>query len=356
MAKKKETGFLSFLEDKYKEYIITEDTNDSIQAIHTGSISLDFATGIGGIPIGRFTEIYGAESCGKTTLCLNISKQVVNSGKKVLYLDMEHGIDYSYVNAVVGELDKENFILVAPDLSDECFDIAEVGIRSGEFTLIVIDSLGNLVSKLERENPFEKDTMGRISRDLSKFLRRNSHAIRTSNTAFVFINQVRDKIGAYVPSVESPGGHALRHICSLRILLSNTGSKNSQITMGETAVGILVNLSIRKNKLAKPFMSAQFPIIWGEGIDSERDLVDFSENLGIIKRAGAYYRYMLDGVETNIGQGLPNTIAYLKEHKDVLDKIKEECYNVMKETRKLTEEDVKEGDEDEQNNRDETII
>jgi len=355
MAKKKEETFLDFLEDKYKEYIITEKPDENIDAIHTGSISLDFATGIGGIPIGRFTEIYGAESCGKTTLCLNIAKQVVNSGKKVLYVDMEHGIDYSYVNAVVGDLDKSNFILVAPDLSDECFDIAEVGIRSGEFAFIVIDSLGNLVSKLERENPFEKDTMGRISRDLSKFLRRNSHGIRTSNTAFVFINQVRDKIGAYIPTVESPGGHALRHICSLRILLSNTGSKNSQITMGDVAVGITVNLSIRKNKLAKPFMSASFPIIWGKGIDSERDLVDFSENLGVIKRAGAYYRYNIDGVETNLGQGLPATIAYLRDNKEVLDKITKQCYDIMYETRKITTEEEK-GDEDEQNDRDETII
>lgn len=347
MAKKKDS-FLGFLEDKYSDYIITDHSYDLISAIPTGSISLDFATGIGGIPVGRFTEIYGAESSGKTTLCLNIARNVYNSGNKVLFIDIEHGIDYGYINAIVGEVDPDRFILVAPDLSDEAFDIAEKAIASGEFRLIVLDSLGNLVSKAERENPFEKDTMGRISRDLTKFLRRNSHGIRTSNTAFIFINQVRDKIGAYVPTQESPGGHALRHICSLRISLSSTGSSKARLTVGDNDIGIVVTFSIKKNKLAKPFMTASFPIIWGVGVYGEKDLVDFSENMGIIKRAGAYYKYTLNDSEITLGQGLQATIDFLKNNQEVLDSIKKECYDIMYKTRKLTAEDLEKGLDDEE--------
>jgi len=327
MAKSKD--FLKGFLEQYSDYVVTDEMYGDVRAISTGSLSLDYCTGIGGIPIGKFTEIYGPESVGKTTICLSIARNVILSGKKVLYIDAEHGLDYNYIRMIAPEATEENFILLQTDLSDDAFTASEQAIASGEFGCIFLDSLANLVSKRERANEFEKDTMGVIPKDLAKFLRRNSHAIRNTETAFVFVNQVRDKIGAYVPTLESPGGHALRHMCSLRISLASTGSKATRITVGDEEIGILTTFSIKKNKLARPFKSHFIPILWGIGIDRTRDIVELAEVIGVINKAGAYYRFEGE----NIGQGLGKTLEFLNQNKEVLDKVVEACYTIMRNER-----------------------
>lgn len=322
---KKELSFGEYLDDKYGGIRLNKDEN--VKSISTGSLSLDYCTGVGGIPIGRFTELYGPESSGKTTVMLETARNALLGGGKVLYFDTEHGLDQEMINEVVGkgtEVDSEWFVHVQTTLADTIFDLCEKALDSKEFSLIVIDSLAMIVSKAERENPFDKDTMGQAPRIISKFLRRNSDSIRESGTAFVFINQVRDVIGAYVHTMEAPGGHAIKHSCSLRISFSATSSKNNRIMVGDEEIGVVTNFVIRKNKLDRPFRTFSVPILWGYGVDRIRDVVEFASTLGVLN--GTYYKFNLDGVETNLGHGLQNTIEFLENNKDVLDKVIKACY------------------------------
>jgi recombination protein RecA len=327
---KKETSFLEDMQDKYPQYLKTEDK--PLTAISTGSISLDYATGIGGIPRGRFTEIYGAESGGKTTLALSISKTVVDNKGKVLYIDAENGLDWTYIKAIVGyNVTKDNFYLVQPETAEQSFTIAEKGLRDKEFDLIVVDSVAALASNREMEAELEGANVAEISRILSRFSKRNPYSMRNADTAFVFINQVRDKIGSYVPMLETPGGHALKHICSLRIMLNPGLSKDDKIYLGDVVIGTYTKFTIKKSKVGAPGKSYAFPIMYGKGIDTVTDTILFGATIGAVMKSGAWYSYY--DVDTNeevkLGQGIIKSVKFLRENKEVLDKITKMIYNFM---------------------------
>lgn len=312
-------SFIDYMEDNFKEMLLTEDTSH-IDAISTDAISLDISTGIGGIPRGRITEMFGPESSGKTTIALSIVKNALKAGMKVLYDDPEFGIDFGYVKSIVGEVDSDNLVIFQPETAEEAFQIAEKATNTGEFGLVVLDSLGALAPVKEKEDEFTDANVGLLSRLLTKWCRRNAFAIHKNNVAMLFINQVRDKIGAYVPTLETPGGRAIKHFSSLRIQLSKI--KNIEDS-SKNVIGISTKFSIKKNKMAPPFRSYIVPIIFGKGIDKYMDLIGFCKTIGVIEGRGSYYYF--EG--TQLGQGVQETAAHIESHKEVLDKITEMAYN-----------------------------
>jgi recombination protein RecA len=320
--------FMDELEDRYGEFVVVR-PDDDIEVIPTGSLSLDLSIGIGGIPRGKFTEVYGSESTGKTSLALSIAKQTILVLKEpVLYIEAEMGLGFDYIRSIMGEFDESLFNLVTVETAEQAFEIAEEGVKSGLFGLIVVDSLGALSPVKEREDKFTDSNVSLLARALTKFLRRMSFDVKASNVAFLFLNQVRDNIGGYTRSYATPGGHALKHFCAVRVSL--TKGKKIEDKPNKELIGIKVPFSVRKNKVAVPFRSSDFPIIFGEGISYKRDVLDFASMLGVIKKAGPYYKMGDD----NLGQGMNNAVEYLNKHPETLDKIVEMCYNVLKIERK----------------------
>jgi recombination protein RecA len=317
---KKELSFLERIEDKYGDFVVIDEEKEreKVKAISTGSISLDVSLGVGGIPMRRFTEIYGPEGCGKTTLCLGVAKNAIEQGYKVLYDDPEQTLDYSYVEAIVGKFDKSQFVLVQPETAEQALEIAEAGIQSEEFGLIVLDSIGALAPEKEKKDELTDANVGLVSKLMTKFSRRNAFDIRRMDVAFIGINQVRDKIGAYIPTMETPGGHSWKHILSVRIQLNRA----TDIEQDGEKIGINTKFVIKKNKLAPPFRTFTVPILFGKGIDSMRDLIQFAEMIGVLSKAGPYYKF--EG-ET-IGAGMVKTIEALYNNESLLDKVRTSCY------------------------------
>jgi recombination protein RecA len=321
--------FKDLVGDKFGD--LFEVSNKELTFIPTGALSLDVSIGRGGIPRGRFTEIAGPEASGKTHLALNIAKQVLKTGEKVLYVDPEHGVDVDLINSIVGEFDPVLLEHYQPGTAEEALEICEMGIASHEFALVVLDSIGALAPKKEKDDDLTDANVGLLSRLLTKFSRRNGDIVHRSNTAFIGVNQVRDKIGAYYPTLETPGGHSWKHILALRIMLARA----TDIEQNDVAIGINTKFTIKKNKLAPPFRSFTIPIMFGKGIDEFRDFVQFAAYLGIIQTRGSYYAF--EG-ET-IGQGLVKTMAKLQEDKLLLDKIQKMCYNVITKVKVEQEDD-----------------
>lgn len=317
--------------------------SDIVDVISTGSLSLDVSTGIGGLPRGRFTEIYGAEGSGKTTIALSMSKNVIENGGKVLYIDAEIMLSHAAIEQMLGtDLPKDKFVLIQTDTAEQAFMVIEEALSSREFTLIVVDTVAALEPKAEREKPFDKATMAEISRLLPKFFRRNAAAVKESNVAVVFLNQVRDDLKSYMGGYKSPGGHGLKHHSSVIISLSKGETvKISEKIDGkpvEKSIGILTKFVIRKNKLAPPFRSYFIPIMFGKGIDLYSDAVDFCSMLGVIKKKGSYYKFE----DETIGQGKIQAGNHLKEHPEILDKIKEMVYNTLNKVPEIDLEDISE--------------
>lgn len=311
--------FFSEIEDRLgKGTIVTE--NVPYDIIPTGSLALDVSTGVGGIPRGKLVELFGAEGTGKTTLALEISRNAIEMGGKVLYIDVENMLDYKYASKISGDSTFKNLIIARPDTAEDAFMAAEAGINSKDFTLIIFDSVGALAPKKEKDDEFEDANVALVPRLMSKFLRRASFRIRENNVGFIFINQVRDKIGGYVQGYNTPGGHALKHFTSLIIALN----KGREIKAGEETIGSFVKFVIKKNKLAPPFRSHVIPFIFGEGIDRYKDFLTFSEMVGAVQKAGAYYKFE----DETLGQGVNKTVEYLKEHPEVLDKIRNVVYTI----------------------------
>lgn len=327
MARKKikTTDFLELLDtEDYTDVLIDRSVNENekINAISTGALSLDISTGIGGIPVGRFTELYGAESSGKTTLALSIAKQAILSGKRVLYNDPEQGLDLKYASAIIGEdaYDKTKFVLVQPEVLEQALNICEFAIESKSFGLIILDSIAAMIPKKVKEEDLGDSHVAVLARIFGQFLGRNLYSVRTNDIAFLAINQVRDKFGSFLTTYETPGGHEWKHIASIRIMLSKSGD----ITLGtdKNKIGIISKFTIKKNKLAPPFKSYDIPIIFGQGVDFYRDLVDFATMLGVLKRKGSYYAF--EGEVLDIG--VVKTIEIIKSRPEMLDKILELCY------------------------------
>lgn len=302
-----------------EEYFINTNSEEVVESYSTGCLSLDLCIGVGGIPTRRFTEIFGEESTGKSTLALSVANTVIKGGGKVLYVDTENQMVLPYVKSIVENYNKDTFKLIRPQTAEDAFKILERGI-SENYNLIILDSVAALSPLQEIKKEFDEDSMTLTSRMLNKFFRRQVFNVRDKNIAVIFLNQVRDKIGVYFKSFETPGGHALKHYTSVRIFLS----RGKKIKQGDLHIGNYITASVVKNKVSVPFRSTSLPLIFGKGFDFILDLIDVSELLGVITKSGSFYKY---NGET-IGQGMLAVKQYLENNPEVLDKIIEECYNL----------------------------
>jgi len=325
----------------YGRIVIVEDEEgDEVSVIPTGSLSLDISLGIGGIPLRRYTEIYGPEGSGKTSLALSICKNCITDGGKVLYIDTEQGVDYTYARTLVGSdlLNPDSFILIQPETAEQALTIAEKAIKSEQFRLIILDSVGALAPEKEKKDSLTDSNVALVARLLTTFLRRTAFDIREQDVGFIFINQVRDKIGSFFSTYETPGGRQLKHLLSVRIQMS----QGTKIKEGEEIVGILSTFVIKKNKLAPPFRSSIIPIYFGKGVENYQNIFEFAYSLNIIKKAGSYYKFENE----TIGQGRNNVVEVLRNNKELLDKIVNACYNEVKGVEIIEERsDVKEDEQ-----------
>jgi recombination protein RecA len=284
----------------------------AIEAIPTGSPALDIALGIGGIPRGRVTEIYGAESSGKTTLALHIIAQAQKQGGQAFYIDAEHAFSCEY--AALCGVKWEELQISQPDYGEQALDIAEELVKKACMDVIVIDSVAALVPRAEIDGEMGDSHVGLQARLMSQALRKLVAAMSKSHTAVVFINQLREKVGIIFGSPEvTPGGRALKFYSSVRIDLR----KGEVIKHGSEIVGTRVRVKVVKNKVAPPFRSAEFDLMFNSGISREGDLVDLGSSFGIIKKSGTFYIYN----DIKLGQGRENAKIYLIEHPDMADEI-----------------------------------
>ncbi len=284
----------------------------AVEAISTGSISLDIALGIGGIPRGRVTEIYGPEASGKTTLCQHIVAEAQRAGGVCAFIDMEHALDPTYAEKV--GVDIENMYIAQPDTGEQALEIADSLVRSGAIDVIVIDSVAALVPRAELEGDMGDATMGNQARLMSQALRKLSGAIKQSNTAMVFTNQLRQKIGVMFGNPETTtGGQALKYYASVRLDVRRLQA----IKDGQQMMGNRIRVRVTKNKVAPPFRQAEFDIMYAEGISKTGDLLDLGVEHEIIDKRGAFYSYG----ETRLGQGRENSKRFLKENAEVASEI-----------------------------------
>ncbi len=288
---------------------------EPIASISTGSIGLDLALGIGGIPQGRIIEIYGPESSGKTTLSLQIIAEAQRSGSICAFVDAEHALDVKYAGNL--GVDIENLLVSQPDFGEQALDIVETLARSGAVDVIVIDSVAALTPKSEIEGDMGDSHMGLQARLMSQALRKLTAVVHKMNTTVIFINQIRMKIGTmgYGSPETTTGGNALKFYASVRIDVR----KIATLKQGEEQIGNRVKAKVIKNKVAPPFRQAEFDIMFGEGISKEGEMVDYGVKLDIIDKSGAWFSYG----ETRLGQGRENVKAFLKENKEVALEIEE---------------------------------
>ena len=283
-----------------------------VNAISTGSIALDLALGIGGIPRGRVTETFGTESSGKSTLAYHVMAEAQKAGGTSAYIDAEHALDAAY--AARCGVDVEELLVSQPDTAEQGLEICEYLVRSGALDIAVIDSVAALVPRAELEGDMGDTHVGLQARIMSQALRKLTAAISRSNTAVMFINQVREKVGVIWGNPEvTPGGRALKFYSSVRIDLRRTES----IKQGTEITGSRIKARVVKNKVAPPFRVAEFDIMFNEGISKAGGLIDIGEDLGLIKKSGSFYSYG----ETRLGQGREKAKLFLRENADVAGKI-----------------------------------
>ncbi|MFH1523414.1 MAG: recombinase RecA [Chloroflexota bacterium] len=284
----------------------------AIDAIPTGSLSLDLALGIGGIPRGRITEIYGPESSGKTTLCQHIVAEIQKRGGTAAYVDMEHALDPTY--AAKCGVDVDNLLVSQPDTGEQALEITETLVRSGAVDLVVIDSVAALVPRSEIEGDMGDAQMGSMARLMSQALRKLSGAINQTKTSVVFTNQLRMKIGVMFGNPETTtGGNALKFYASVRLDVRRIQS----IKVGAEVVGNRTRVRVVKNKVAPPFRQAEFDIMYNEGISKVGDLIDLGSQLGVIDKRGAFFSYK----DTRLGQGRENAKDFLRQNPAMADEI-----------------------------------
>jgi recombination protein RecA len=283
-----------------------------INVIPTGSIGLDMALGIGGIPRGRIIEIFGPESSGKTTLSLHIVAEAQKKGGVCAYIDAEHAMDPDYTRKLGVNIN--DLLISQPDNGEQALEIVESLVRTGKIDVIVIDSVAALTPKDEIEGDMGAYHVGKQARLMSQALRKLTAIVARSKTCFIFINQLREKIGVFIGNPETTtGGRALKFYSSMRIDVRRLATLKD----GESIVGNRVKVKIVKNKMAPPFREAQFDIIYGEGISREGDLVDCGLDFGILERTGTWYSYSGE----RLGQGRDNVKKLLKENKELADKL-----------------------------------
>ena len=314
-----------------------------VNVIPTGSINLDHALGVGGYPRGRIIEIYGPESSGKTTLAIHAIAEVQKQGGKAIIIDAEHAFDPSYAEAL--GVDMDSLYISQPDNGEQALDIAEQVIRSGAVDLVIIDSVAALVPKQEIEGDMGETKVGLQARLMSQALRKITGAISKSNTACIFINQLREKIGgnSYGPSETTPGGNALKFYASVRLDIRRIG----QLKDGDEVIGNNTRVKVVKNKVAPPFRVANFEILYGQGISRLGEIIDIAESEDFIKKSGSWYSYGA----TKLGQGKENAKQTLADNPELLDelteKVKEALRNEGKPKDKRKKKAAKDEDEDE---------
>jgi len=293
--------------------------NLEVESISTGCISLDIALGIGGIPKGRVTEIYGPEASGKTTLCQHIVAEAQKLGGVCAFIDMEHALDARYA-AKVG-VDVEEMYISQPDTGEQALEIADSLVRSGAIDVIIVDSVAALVPRAELEGDMGDATMGNQARLMSQALRKLSGAIKQSNTAMVFTNQLRLKIGVMFGNPETTtGGQALKYYASVRLDVR----KLQAIKSGQQIIGNRVRVRVTKNKVAPPFRQTEFDIMYDQGISRAGDLLDLGVEHEVIDKRGAFYSFG----ETRLGQGRENSKEYLNQHTDIATEIEKSVIEI----------------------------
>lgn len=288
-----------------------EHPHAKVESISTGAVSLDLALGIGGIPKGRITEIYGPEASGKTTICQHIIANAQKTGTAA-FIDVEHAFDATYAQKCGVNI--EDLLISQPDTGEQALEIAEALVRSGAVDVVVIDSVAALVPRAEIEGEMGDSHMGLHARLMSQALRKLTGAIKKSNTAVIFTNQLRQKIGIMFGNPETTtGGMALKFYASVRMDVRPT----DQIKNGEDVIGTRVRVRVKKNKVAPPFTKAEFDILHNEGISREGDMLDTGVEYGIIEKRGAFYSY--NG--QRLGQGRENSRNFLRENPSVMDEL-----------------------------------
>src|SRR5262245_37047530 len=286
-----------------------------VPAISTTSLSLDAAVGVGGVPRGRIVEIYGPESSGKTTLALHIVAEAQKAGGVAAYIDAEHAMDADYAGKLGVEIDQ--LLISQPDSGEQALEIAEALVRSNGIDVIVVDSVAALVPRAELDGEMGDSLPGLQARLMSQALRKLTAIVAQSNTCFIFINQIREKIGVMFGNPETTtGGRALKFYSSLRLDIRRIGA----IKDGDRVVGNRTKVKVAKNKVAPPFRECEFDIMYGEGISKEGDLLDLATNNRVIEKSGAWFSYKGD----RLGQGRENAKQTLKENPDLLKKIENE--------------------------------
>jgi recombination protein RecA len=291
-----------------------------IDAISTGAINLDAAIGVGGIPRGRVTEIYGPESSGKTTLCLHVVANAQKAGGTAAFIDAEHALDTDYAQKL--GVDIENLLVSQPDTGEQAMEICEILVRSGAVDVIVIDSVAALVPKAEIEGDMGDSHMGLQARLMSQALRKLTGAISRSKTSVIFINQLREKIGVMFGNPETTtGGKALKFYASVRLDIRRIAAVKEK----EDVIGSHVRVKVVKNKVAPPFKQAEFDIMYAEGISHASLVLDIAAESGIIDKSGAWYSYG----DQRIGQGRENAKMFLKDNPAMLAEVEEKVKVVL---------------------------
>lgn len=309
-----------------------EATSMAIDVIPTGSIGLDIAVGIGGLPKGRIVEVYGPESSGKTTVALHTVAEAQKQGGIAAFIDAEHALDPVYAKALGVDID--NLIISQPDTGEQALEIAEALIRSGAIDIIVVDSVAALVPRAEIEGDMGDSHVGLQARLMSQALRKLTGSIKKSNCVALFINQLREKVGIMFGNPETTtGGRALKFYSSVRLDVRRIDS----IKQGDKVIGNRTRVKVVKNKVAPPFKQAEFDIMYGEGISKVGDLLDIAAGVDIVKKSGAWYAYE----EIKLGQGRENVKKFLTDNPDLIEEIDEKVrkYYKLDETRENSQEE-----------------
>ena len=307
---------LAQIEKKYGKgsvMALGDNTRMSISAISTGSLTLDIALGVGGLPRGRIVEIYGPEAAGKSLIAQSVVSQVQKSGGVAAYIDVEHALDPSFAEKL--GVDVSSLLVSQPDSGEQALDIAEMLIRSGTIDVVVIDSVAALVPQAEIEGEMGELNIGLVARLMSQALRKLTAAIASTNCVCIFINQLREKVGVMYGNPEvTTGGKALKFYSSVRLDVR----KIDFIKEGSDIIGHRARVKVVKNKVAPPFKQAEFDIYYNSGISQENEIIEVAVEKDIIKKSGVWFSYNGE----NIGQGKENTKKYLKEHPEVFEEIK----------------------------------
>ena len=291
-----------------------EETHNEIDAVSSGSLTLDIALGVGGYPKGRIVEIYGPESSGKTTFALQAIVEVQKQGGKAAFIDAEHALDPVYAKNL--GVDINELLLSQPDTGEQALEICEALVRSEAIGIVVIDSVAALVPQAEIEGEMGDSHVGLQARLMSQALRKLSGIINKTNTIAIFINQLREKVGVLFGNPETtPGGRALKFYSTIRLDVR----RGEQIKNGDNVIGNKTNVKVVKNKVAPPFKTASLEIMYGEGVSREAEIIDLASEIGIIDKSGAWYSYKGE----KIGQGKENAKAFLKNNPDIKEEIEE---------------------------------